>query len=76
VGREGRWGLAGGIDAGRRITQGRAGVGRLRADEESRWREPYSAPRCCLSAVQVGPASLLKAAEGCMALTDQILSEV
>jgi hypothetical protein len=37
----------------------------------SRWLEPYSAPCCYYSAHQVGPVSLLKAGEGCMALTDQ-----
>jgi hypothetical protein len=76
VGREDRLGLAGGIHAGRQLTQEWARVGRLRADQESRWRELYSAPCCCLSADQVRSASLLKAAEGCMALTDRFLSAV
>jgi hypothetical protein len=76
VGRQDRQGLAGGIHAGQRLTQEWARVERLRAEQESRWREPYSAACCCLSADQVGPASLLKAAEGCMALTDRFLSVV
>jgi hypothetical protein len=76
VGREDRRGLAGGIHAAQWLTLERERDERLRADLESRWREPFSAPCCCLSADQVASTYLLKAAEGCMALTDQLLRVV
>jgi hypothetical protein len=71
VGRQDRWGLAGGIYVGRRLSQERTTVEVLQDVQGSRWLERYSAPFCCYSADQVGPVSLLKAAEGCMALADQ-----
>jgi hypothetical protein len=69
-------GLAGGSHAGWRLTQERTTNKWLRDVQGPRWLELYSAPFCCLSEVQVGPVSLLKAAEGCLTLTVKFLMVV